>query len=261
MEYIVYLFSLIPVFILVSIFGLIHVRINFEYQNSVIFRLGRLNRVKGAGLYFIIPLIEKDKKLDLRTITVDIESQETVTKDSVTVGVNAVLYYRITNPTQSILRVKNYEFATSQVALTTLRNIVGQHKLDELLQERDRINIRICEIVDEITDSWGIEIERLEIKNLEIPKGMQRAMAKEAEAIREKRSRLIKAESEYESTLKLKQAAQEIAESPVALELRRMQMIAEIGTENNTTTLMMIPSYILSAAKELTQFLSSKEKQ
>ena len=260
-----FIFAAMLLFIII-IFGFIiinlSVRVNLEYQKSVIFRLGRLNRVKSAGLYFVIPFgIEREKKVDLRTITVDVESQDTVTKDSVTVGVNAVLYYRITNPAISIIRVKDHEFATSQVALTTLRNIIGQHKLDEILQERDQINLRICQIVDEVTDPWGIEIERIEIKNLEVPKGMQRAMAKEAEAIREKRARIIKAESEYESTIKLKQAAQEIAESPVALELRRMQMIAEIGTEQNTTTLMMIPSYILSAAKEMTEFISSQKRQ
>lgn len=255
--FILYAILLITIIIIVFWIMCCMIRVNFEYQNSVIFRLGRLHRIKKAGLYFILPVIEQETKIDLRIITVDIESQDTVTKDSVTIGVNAVLYYRIVNPAQAIIRVKDYHFATSQVALTTLRNVIGQHQLDELLQKRDEINIRICEIVDEITDSWGIEIERIEIKNLEIPKGMQRAMAKEAEAMREKRSRLIKAESEYESTMKLKQAAQEIAESPVALELRRMQMIAEIGTEQNTTTLLMIPSYILSAAKELTQFMSS----
>ncbi|MEO0837415.1 MAG: slipin family protein [Cyanobacteria bacterium J06643_5] len=237
------------------------IRVNFDYENSVIFRLGKLHRVKRGGIYLVFPLIEKEKRVDLRTIPVDIESQDTVTRDSVTVGVNAVLYYHIKNPAKSVTRVRDYEFATVQVALTTLRNVIGQHRLDELLQERDQVNLKICQIVDEVTDEWGIEIERIEIKNLEIPKEMQRAMAKEAEAAREKRARMIKAESEYESTIKLKQAAHEIDESPVALELRRMQMIAEIGTEQNTTTLLMIPSHILSAAKELSQFLSSKTTQ
>ena len=231
-------------------------KMNYEYQKSVIFRLGRLGYVRGPGIYLTIPIIDQVKQVDRRTITVDIESQDTVTKDSVTVGVNAVLYYRIREPEKAIIRVKDYNFATSQAALTTLRNIVGQHKLDELLQERDKINSRICGIVDEITNPWGIEIERIEIKNLEIPKPMQRAMAKEAEAAREKRARLIKAESEYESTIKLTQAAQEIAKSPVALELRRIQMIAEIGTEQNTTTILMIPSDILALAKEISQSIS-----
>ncbi len=233
-------------------------KMNFEYEKSVIFRLGRLSCVRGPGIYLTIPIIDRVKQVDRRTITVDIESQDTVTKDSVTVGVNAVLYYRIREPEKAIIRVKDYNFATSQIALTTLRNIIGQNQLDEILQERDKINAKICEIVDEITSPWGIEIERIEIKNLEIPKPMQRAMAKEAEAAREKRSRLIKAESEYESTIKLTQAAQEIAKSPIALELRRIQMIAEIGTEQNTTTILMIPSDILALAKEVSQSLSSE---
>jgi len=233
-------------------------KMNYEYQKSIIFRLGRLSHVRGPGIYLTIPIIDQVKQVDRRTVTVDIESQDTVTKDSVTVGVNAVLYYRIREPEKAIIRVKDYNFATSQAALTTLRNIVGQNKLDELLQERDKINAKICEIVDEITTPWGIEIERIEIKNLEIPKPMQRAMAKEAEAAREKRARLIKAESEYESTIKLTQAAQEIAKSPIALELRRIQMIAEIGTEQNTTTILMIPSDILALAKEIYQSISSE---
>ncbi len=252
---------IIPIFLVLLIliaFLSASLKMNFEYQKSVIFRLGRLSYVRGPGIYLTIPIIDQVKQVDRRTITVDIESQDTVTKDSVTVGVNAVLYYRIREPEKAIIRVKDYSFATSQAALTTLRNIIGQNKLDELLQERDKINTKICEIVDEITSPWGIEIERIEIKNLEIPKPMQRAMAKEAEAAREKRARLIKAESEYESTIKLTQAAQEIAKSPVALELRRIQMIAEIGTEQNTTTILMIPSDILALAKEVSQSISSE---
>ncbi|MDY7007860.1 MAG: slipin family protein [Cyanobacteriota bacterium] len=248
----------LPILILLILIVLLSasLKMNFEYQKSVIFRLGRFSYVRGPGVYLTIPIIDQIKQVDRRTVTVDIESQDTVTKDSVTVGVNAVLYYRIREPDKALIRVKDYNFATSQAALTTLRNIIGQHKLDELLQERDKINSRICEIVDEITNPWGIEIERIEIKNLEIPKQMQRAMAKEAEAAREKRARMIKAESEYESTIKLTQAAQEIAKSPVALELRRIQMIAEIGTEQNTTTILMIPSDILSLAKDVSQSIS-----
>lgn len=250
------LFVLVALLFLLLIVLFFSLNINFEYQKSVIFRLGKFHRVKGAGIYFIIPVIDQIKQIDIRTVTVDIESQNTVTRDSVTIGVNAVLYYYVKQPEKAIIKVKDYHFATSQAALTTLRNIIGQHQLDELLQERDEINASICTIVDEISTPWGIEIERIEIKDLEIPEGMQRAMAKEAEATREKRARMIKAESEYESTLKLTQAAQEIAKSPLALELRRIQMIAEIGTEQNTTTIMMIPSDIISLAKEVSKSIS-----
>lgn len=255
-----FIISLLLLVIVISILLSTSLKMNFEYQKSVIFRLGRFSYVRGPGIYFIIPIIDRVNQVDRRTVTVDIESQDTVTKDSVTVGINAVLYYSIQEPEKAIIRVKDYNFATSQAALTTLRNIIGQHKLDELLQERDKINARICKIVDEITYPWGIEIERIEIKNLEIPKPMQRAMAKEAEAAREKRARLIKAESEYESTIKLTQAAQEIAKSPIALELRRIQMIAEIGTEQNTTTILMIPSDIISLAKEVSQSMELPQK-
>ncbi|NEP40752.1 MAG: slipin family protein [Okeania sp. SIO2G4] len=249
--------TILPLLILILIALLsASLKMNFEYHKSVIFRLGRFSYVRGPGVYLTIPIIDQIKQVDRRTITVDIESQDTVTKDSVTVGINAVLYYRIRDPEKALIRVKDYNFATSQAALTTLRNIIGQHKLDELLQERDKINSRICEIVDEITNPWGIEIERIEIKNMQIPKPMQRAMAKEAEVAREKRARMIKAESDYESTIKLTQAAREIAKFPVALELRIIQMIAEIGTEQNTTTILMIPSDILSLAKDVSQSIS-----
>ncbi|MGC8714389.1 MAG: SPFH domain-containing protein [Leptodesmis sp.] len=239
--------SLVVIFIILSISQ--GIKLDREYQRGVIFRLGRLNGVRGPGLYFILPWIDQKVQLDVRTKTVNIEPQETVTADSVTIRVNAVLYYRILDPAKAINRVENYEAAVYQVALTTLRNVVGQNILDDVLQNRDKINIRVQEIVDEITEPWGIVIERVEMKDVEIPTGMQRAMAKEAEAIREKRARLIKASAEQEASLKLAEASQNISANPSALELRRLQMLTEIGAENNTTTIIMMPSDFINVAR------------
>ena len=226
------------------------IKVDREYERGVIFHLGRFQQVKGPGLYFIAPILDQKVQVDIRTKTVDIAPQEAVTADSVTIKINAVLYYRIIDPMKAISRVENYQMAVYQASMTTLRNIVGQHNLDDMLQSRDKINARVQEIVDEITEPWGVAIERVELKDVEIPISMQRAMAKEAEAAREKRARLIKAEAEQEASKLLSQAAQQMMENPAALELRRLQMLTEIGAENNTTTLVMIPSDIISLAKE-----------
>jgi regulator of protease activity HflC (stomatin/prohibitin superfamily) len=228
------------------------IRIDREYERGVIFRLGRFQKIQGPGLYFTIPILDQKTQVDIRTKTVDIAPQEAVTADSVTIKINAVLYYRIINPMKAINKVENYQMAVYQAAMTTLRNIVGQHNLDDLLKSRDKINAKVQEIVDEITEPWGVEIERVELKDVEIPISMQRVMAMEAEAMREKRARLIKAEAEQEASNLLAQAAQKMMENPAALELRRLQMLTEIGAENNSTTLVMIPSDILSLAKEWT---------
>ena len=228
------------------------IRIDREYERGVIFRLGRFQKIQGPGLYFTIPVLDQKTQVDIRTKTVDIAPQEAVTADSVTIKINAVLYYRIINPMKAINKVENYQMAVYQAAMTTLRNIVGQHNLDDLLKSRDKINAKVQEIVDEITEPWGVEIERVELKDVEIPISMQRVMAMEAEAMREKRARLIKAEAEQEASNLLAQAAQKMMENPAALELRRLQMLTEIGAENNSTTLVMIPSDILSLAKEWT---------
>jgi regulator of protease activity HflC (stomatin/prohibitin superfamily) len=225
-------------------------RVDREYQRGVVFRLGRYSSIKGPGLYWIIPAIDQKARVDIRTKTVNIEPQETVTADSVTIRVNAVLYYRIISPEKSINRVENYELAVYQTAMTTLRNVVGQNILDDILQNRDKINFKVQEIVDEVTEPWGIVVERVEMKDVEIPPTMQRAMAKEAEAIREKRARLIKAAAEQEASLKLSEASRNIVENPAALELRRLQMLTEIGAENNTTTILMMPSDFISLAKQ-----------
>ncbi|MCL6433479.1 MAG: slipin family protein [Leptolyngbyaceae cyanobacterium HOT.MB2.61] len=231
------------------IVGLSGFKLDREYQRGVIFRLGRARGIKGPGLYWIVPWVDQKVQVDVRTRTVNIEPQETVTADSVTIRVNAVLYYRILDASKAINRVENYEMAVYQIALTTLRNVVGQNILDDVLQNRDKINIKVQEIVDEITEPWGIVIERVEMKDVEIPPGMQRAMAKEAEAIREKRARLIKATAEQEASLKLAEASQNISQNPSALELRRLQMLTEIGAENNTTTIIMMPSDFINLAQ------------
>ena len=225
------------------------IRIVQEYERSVVFRLGRFTRVAGPGLFWIIPVIEWTTKIDLRTRTVDIERQETITKDSVTVNVNAVLWYRIEDPQKAVISVEKFAAAVYQVALTSLRNIIGQHALDEVLKSRDEINRALQQIVDQATDPWGVKIEMVEMKDVEIPSAMQRAMAREAEAVREKRARLIKTDAELEASAKLTAAAGQMVASPMALELRRLQMVAEIGAENNTTTVLMLPSDLISLAK------------
>jgi len=246
-------------FALLIAMGASGVKLDREYQRGVIFRLGRIKGVMGPGLYWIIPIVDQKTQVDIRTKTVNIEPQETVTADSVTIRVNAVLYYRILDASKAINKVESYELAVYQTALTTLRNVVGQHILDDVLQNRDKINTKVQEIVDEITEPWGIVIERVEIKDVEIPPVMQRAMAKEAEAIREKRARLIKAAAEQEASIKLSEASQRIMENPAALELRRLQMLTEIGAENNTTTLVMMPSDFMLLAKNLSDSVGNNK--
>ncbi len=243
------------------ILGISGIKVDREYERGVIFRLGRLNGVKGPGMYWIMPSIDQKIQVDVRTKTVSIEPQETITADSVTIKVNAVLYYRLLDPSKAINKVENYNLAVYQTALTTLRNVVGQHVLDDVLQNRDKINVKVQEIVDEITEPWGVVIERVEMKDVEIPTSMQRAMAKEAEAIREKRARIIKAAAEQEASIKLSEASKMIMENPAALELRRLQMLTEIGAENNTTTLIMMPSDFVNLAKQWTDVLQNSNNQ
>jgi regulator of protease activity HflC (stomatin/prohibitin superfamily) len=207
---------------------------------------------RGPGLYWLIPFgIETQRKVDLRTMTVDMESQESITKDSVTVKVNAVVWLKIVDPVKSVTSVANYYAASYQVALTSLRNIIGQHVLDEVLKERDKINESLQSVVDAATEPWGVKVEMVEMKDVEIPISMQRAMAQEAQAMREKRARIIKAEAELESSSKLADAAKIITENPLGLELRRMQMITEVGAEQNTTTIIMMPSEFVTLAESM----------
>ncbi len=236
-------------------------RVAQEYQRAIVFRLGRFHAVKGPGLYWLIPVIDSQQKIDMRTKTVDLEQQETITKDSVTIKVNAVLWFKVIDPKKAIIEVANYNQAVYQFSVTVLRNIIGQHQLDEVLKEREDINNKLQQLVDSATEPWGIKIEMVEMKDVEIPESMQRAMAREAEAIREKRARIIKAEAELEASVKLTQGAKQMEGSPIALELRRMQMLSEIGIDNNTTTVIMMPSEITTAAKSFTEMVQKQKKE
>ncbi len=251
--------TLLPILVFTIAILLSGLRIAQEYQRAVVFRLGRFQSTKGPGLYWIIPLIEKQQKVDIRTKTVDLEQQETITKDSVTIKVNAVLWFKITNPQDAIIKVADYNKAVYQFSVTALRNIIGQHTLDEVLREREQINGTLQKIVDGVTEAWGIKIEMVEMKDVEIPEAMQRAMAREAEAMREKRARIVKAEAELEASIKLTQGSKEMEKSPMALELRRMQMLAEIGIDNNTTTIVLVPSEFTNAARSFTELVTQKK--
>jgi regulator of protease activity HflC (stomatin/prohibitin superfamily) len=231
-------------------------RIAQEYKRGVVFRLGRYQGLRGPGLFWIIPLgIERAVLIDIRTRTVSAERQETITRDSVTIKVNAVLWYRVVDAAKSVIAVAEASQAVYQLALTGLRNIIGKHDLDEVLQERDKINSLLRDSIAGSTTPWGVEVERFEMKDVELPEAMQQVMAMQAEAIREKRARIIKAEAELEASEKLSGAAAQMAGNPAALELRRMQMIAEVGAENNSTTVLMIPSDFVSLSKSLSEYL------
>ena len=255
------LYALPAIIAAIGLVTLTGFRIAQEYQRAVVFRLGRYSSLKGRGLYWIIPLIDRQRTVDIRTSTVAVEQQETITKDSVTIKVNAVLWYKIVDPAKAIIAVANFGDAVYQVALTSLRNIIGQHALDDVLKERDAINGALAKIVDASTEDWGIRVEMVEMKDVEIPPTMQRAMAREAEATREKRARLIKADAEQESSIKLAEASRVIAANPLALELRRMQMVQEVGAENNTTTIVLMPSDIISLANSVTNYLGAQTKK
>jgi regulator of protease activity HflC (stomatin/prohibitin superfamily) len=236
-------------------------RIAQEYERGVIFRLGRYKGLRGPGLYWIIPLgIERAVRIDIRTRTVSAEQQETITRDSVTIKVNAVLWYRIVDASKSVIAVADAPAAVYQLALTGLRNIIGQHDLDEILQERNKINTLLGDSISGSTAPWGLEVQRFEMKDVELPQAMQQVMAMQAEAIREKRARIIKAEAELEASVKLSAAAAQITANPAALELRRMQMISEVGAENNSTTVLMIPSDFVSLAHSLDDYLRRQKE-
>jgi len=245
--------AIIFVIVLVLLSGL---RVAQEYQRGVVFRLGRYSSLRGPGLYWILPLgIDRSMTIDIRITTVSAEQQETITRDSVTVKLNAVLWYKIVDAPKSVIAVRDAPGAVYQLALTSLRNIIGQHDLDEVLRERDKINALLQQSVAPATVPWGIEVERFEMKDVELPEAMQQVMAMQAEAIREKRARIIKAEAELEASEKLAAAAAQMTNNPAALELRRMQMIAEVGAENNSTTVIMIPSDFVTLTNSLSDYL------
>jgi len=229
------------------------VRVLNEYERGVIFRLGRIIATKGPGLIFLIPVIDKIQKVSLRLVTMDVPTQDVITKDNVSVQVNAVVYFRVMEPNSAIVEVENFLFATSQLAQTTLRSVCGQAELDELLSERDKINSELQEILDMHTDPWGIKVATVELKHIDLPQEMQRAMARQAEAERERRAKVINAEGEFQAATRLSEASEIIGKNPVALQLRYLQTVNEMATENNSTIFFPIPIDMLSP------FLKKKE--
>lgn len=230
-----------------------------EYERGVIFRLGRVVGAKGPGLFFIIPVIDKVVKISLRTQTFDVKPQEIITKDNVPVKVNAVTYFRVVDPNKAIVEVENYRLATLQIAQTTLRGVLGQVELDELLTERDKINQKLQQIIDGQTDPWGIKVSIVEVKEVELPDTMKRAMARQAEVERDRRAKIINAQGEYQAAEKLSQAAKIIGEYPAAIQLRYLQTLSEVASENNSTTLFPIPIDLF--APFVKKMMESKKKE
>ncbi len=223
------------------------IKILREYERGVIFRLGRLIGAKGPGLIFIIPGIDKLLRISLRLVTLDIPPQDVITRDNISIKVNAVVYFRVIDPNKAVVEVENYLYATSQLAQTTLRSVVGQADLDELLSQRDKINLKLQDILDKHTEPWGIKVSLVETKQVDLPENMQRAIAKQAEAEREKRAKIIHAEGEFQAAEKLSQAANIISVNPAALQLRFLQTLAEVATEKNSTIIFPVPIDIISA--------------
>jgi regulator of protease activity HflC (stomatin/prohibitin superfamily) len=223
------------------------VKIVQEYERGVIFRLGRVQGAKGPGLFFIIPIIDRMMKVDLRIITLDVPAQDAITSDNVTVKVNAVVYFRVLDPVASVIQIEDFRRATWQIAQTSLRNVIGQSEIDELLQERERINAKLQQIIDEATAPWGVKVSIVEVKDVELNSQMVRAMARQAEAERERRAKVIHAEGELQASEQLSLAARRLSSEPGAMTLRYLQTLLDIGVENNTTTLFPIPIEMISA--------------
>src|SRR5512139_3774028 len=234
------------------------IKILKEYERGVVFRLGRMVGARGPGMIYVIPGIEKMVKLDLRTVTMDIPPQDVITRDNVSVKVNAVLYFRVVDPNLAVREVENYLFATSQLAQVTLRSVCGQGELDELLSEREKINARIQTILDSQTEPWGIKVVLVELKHIDLPQEMQRAMAKQAEAERERRSKIIHAEGEYQASQKLADAANVIATAPNAMQLRFLQTLVEVSAEKNSTLIFPVPIDLLASFQK---WLDKKAKE
>jgi regulator of protease activity HflC (stomatin/prohibitin superfamily) len=237
---------LIVIAILVVIFLAASLKIVPEYQRAVIFRLGRVIGAKGPGLFILIPIIDKMVKVDLRTVTFDVPTQDIITKDNVSVSVDAVVYFRVVDPVRAIVEVENYQYATSQIAQTTLRSVCGSVELDELLSERERLNLQLQEIIDRQTDPWGVKVVAVELKRIDLPEELRRAMAKQAEAERERRAKIITAEAEYQAAQKLADAAQILASQPLALQLRYLETIQNVVSKPGNTVLIPLPIEMLS---------------
>src|SRR6185437_9208476 len=233
-----------------ALYAIAAIKVLREYERGIVFRLGRLFPApRGPGLIFLIPIVDKMVRVDLRTITLTIPPQEVITKDNVPVRVNAVAYFRIVQPQEAIVQIENFMVATSQIAQTTLRSVLGQHQLDELLSEREKINAILQGIIDEQTAPWGVKVSIVEVKDVEIPQGMQRAMARQAEAERERRAKVINAEGEFQAAERLKDAAQVIEQHPIALQLRYLQTLVELGSSQATTIVFPVPIEMLQALR------------
>ena len=244
--------------IIIVVLGLIilfkAIRVVREYERGVVFRLGRLLRAKGPGLFLLIPFIDRMVKIELRTVTMDVPPQDIITRDNVPVKVNAVVYFRVVNPEDAVVKIENYVQATSQIAQTTLRNILGKSELDELLSERDKISIELQRVIDEQTDPWGIKVSVVEVKDVELPSSMQRAMARQAEAERERRAKIIHAEGEFQASKQLAEAANVLSKNPASIQLRYLQTLNDIATEKNSTIVFPLPIDLMKAFMEkLTQ--------
>ena len=250
--------GLIVIVVLVVLFLVSAIRILREYERGVIFRLGRIIKAKGPGLIILIPIIDKMVKISLRLVAMDIPPQDVITRDNVSVKVNAVLYFRVMDPIKSVIQVENYLFATSQLAQTSLRSVCGQAELDELLSQRDQINAKLQEYLDEHTDPWGIKVSTVEVKHIDLPQDMQRAMAKQAEAERERRAKVINAEGEFQAAAKLTEAAVIIGDHPMALQLRFLQTLREVAAENNSTTIFPLPIDLFTPFIKLAERLEKK---
>ncbi len=231
------------------------IRVVREYERLVVFRLGRLVGERGPGLVFLIPIVDRAVKVGLRTVTMDVPPQDIITKDNVTVKVNAVIYFRVMSVQEAVVQVENYLYATSQIAQTTLRSILGQAELDELLSEREKLNLALQQVIDRQTEPWGVKVSTVEVKNVDLPQEMQRAIARQAEAERERRAKVINAEGEYQAATRLTEAAAVMAREPMALQLRYLQTLAEIATENNSTTIFPVPVDFLKV------FMQAMEKK
>ncbi|HEX5398450.1 MAG TPA: slipin family protein [Verrucomicrobiae bacterium] len=252
MEQLVKLFGLLgPVVVIVIVLAAIilpqAVRILREYERGVIFRLGKLIGAKGPGLVFLIPVVDRIVKMDLRVVTIDVAKQEIMTKDNVPVSVDAVVYFRVVNPTDAVVKVENFWKATSLIAQTTLRSVLGQASLDDLLSQRDTINVQLQEIIDRQTEPWGVKVTAVEVRDVSLPDSMKRAMARQAEAERERRAKIVNAEGEFQAAEKMVQAANLISKEPIALQLRYLQTMREMSSDRNTTTFLPLPIDLFSA--------------
>ena len=232
---------IVTVVVLVVLFLYSAVKILNEYERGVIFRLGRVIKAKGPGLIILIPIIDRMIKVSMRLVAMDVDPQDVISRDNVSVKVNAVIYFRVIDPVKAIVEVESYQYAMSQLAQTTLRSVCGQAELDELLSDREKINTQLQEILDTHTDPWGIKVATVELKHIDLPQEMQRAMAKQAEAERERRAKVINAEGEYQAATRLAEAAQIIGDHPMALQLRYLQTMRELGSESNSTTIFPLP--------------------